>query len=143
MTWEEQGKYLRSLLTNLPSRCVLERSALVEGRQARDVLSEAERQCREAVDGIVRKLAKSESWPHLESDQQYFLKQRVVFAIVLTDALAAPAKFSTIPMFPNPPPSFQIQARIEWLLNAAWERAGVGWWLDRETSRIQLHHGEN
>ncbi|MGA2604964.1 MAG: hypothetical protein ABSG14_12120 [Verrucomicrobiia bacterium] len=143
MTWLEQRDFLKEIQGKLPSRCTLATLAKAEGGRLRDVLAETERRSREATDAAVRKIYNSEAWPHLGREEQYFLKQRILFGLVLTNALAAPAKFSASSNFPNLPPDFGRAVQIEWLLNDAWEWSGVDWWLDRETPPKPTHHGVN
>ena len=133
MDWTTQLQLLHLMQGSFPGPNLLELpSQRVPGDQVRALLEQTELGQREEVDAAVRAFSRSGKWPeNLSRSEKYFLTQRLEFAVWLTLALVAPDGSGRHGIVPNPPPEFDKEEQVEWLLIWAWRVPGVKYWLEK------------
>ncbi len=87
-----------------------------------------EGRARPVVDAAIRRFARSQTWPELSPDEQYFLRKRLYYGWLLMDGLS-PAGSDALTSVTHPEGDDTLDA-FEWLLIEVWPTVGVPMWLD-------------
>ena len=140
MNWTTQLQLLQLMEGSFPPPNVLELpSQPAPENQLHKVFEQIELSQREGVDAAVRAFSRSGRWPtNLTGPEKYFLSQRIEFAVWVTLALAAPDETGERSIVPNPPPEFEQDEQVEWLLIWAWRVPGVKFWLEKSVLNERL-----
>ncbi len=132
MTWHDQLQLLQLMQNCIgPQNTVELPSHPPAESELRGVLERFELQHREDVDAAFRAFSRSGQFPELSSTEQYFVGQRLSFAVWVTLALAAPDETGDKSILPDPPESFDTEDQVEWLLIAAWRVPGYRYWVEQ------------
>lgn len=124
--WTDLANAIAHELDEFPEGCASEKG----GASSQEIVAR-ELYKSEDIDAAVHSFSTSGRWPLLSDNENFFIRQRLNFGLVLARALAATDPMHPEvegPMFPNPGGDFTMDVQLQWLLIAAWKAAGRAAW---------------